>query len=242
MHDLNRRRFMQMATTLGLSGMGVAVSTRARAAQARKRRFTMDLCCGAIGVRADLGEAIRLARQYGFESVEPSANFLANLSDAELEGLLADMKDKGLVWGAAGLPVNFRGEEAKFVEGLKQLPEVAAALQRAGVSRVGTWISPGSKTLTYLANLRQHARRLREVAKVLGDHGQRFGMEYVGPKTSWTASRYPFIHTMAEMKELIAEIGLPNVGFVLDSWHWYTAGETEADLLSLTITMSCPAT
>jgi sugar phosphate isomerase/epimerase len=38
---------------------------------------------------------------------------------------------------------------------------------------------------------------------------------------------------MAEMKELIEEIGEPNVGFVLDSWHWYTAGETEADILSL---------
>ena len=38
---------------------------------------------------------------------------------------------------------------------------------------------------------------------------------------------------MAEMKELIAEIDRPNVGFVLDSWHWYTAGETKKDLLTL---------
>ena len=45
--------------------------------------------------------------------------------------------------------------------------------------------------------------------------------------------RYPFIHTMAEMRELIAAIDLANVGLVLDSWHWYTAHETKADLLSL---------
>jgi sugar phosphate isomerase/epimerase len=38
---------------------------------------------------------------------------------------------------------------------------------------------------------------------------------------------------MAEMKDLIAEIGCDNVGFMLDSWHWYTAHETAADLLSL---------
>jgi sugar phosphate isomerase/epimerase len=38
---------------------------------------------------------------------------------------------------------------------------------------------------------------------------------------------------MAEMKELIAEIDRPNVGFVLDSWHWYTAGESKKDLLTL---------
>ena len=34
--------------------------------------------------------------------------------------------------------------------------------------------------------------------------------------------------------ELIAEIGLTNVGLVLDSWHWYTAHETVDDLRILT--------
>jgi sugar phosphate isomerase/epimerase len=71
------------------------------------------------------------------------------------------------------------------------------------------------------------------VASVLGDRGLRFGLEYVGPKTSWSAAIYPFVHTMAEARELIAEIGKDNVGLVLDSWHWYTAHETEADLLKL---------
>jgi sugar phosphate isomerase/epimerase len=68
---------------------------------------------------------------------------------------------------------------------------------------------------------------------MLKDHNVRFGLEYVGPKTAWASRRYPFIHTMAEMKELIAEIGTGNVGFQLDSWHWWNAGETAADILSL---------
>jgi sugar phosphate isomerase/epimerase len=193
----------------------------------------MDLVCGAIGVRADQHEAIRLAAVHGFESVAPSPGFLAGLSDEELAELTADMKAKGLVWGSAGLPVNFRGDEEKFREGLARLPEAAAALKRAGAVRVSTWIMPRHDELTYVANLRLHARRLREVAKVLADHGQRLGLEYVGTKTLWTGGRYPFIHTMAETKDLLAEIGRDNVGFVLDSWHWYTAGDTEADLLSL---------
>jgi sugar phosphate isomerase/epimerase len=101
------------------------------------------------------------------------------------------------------------------------------------VTRVATWLSPSHASLTYVANFRRHAQRLREAAKVLADHGIRLGLEYVGPKTSWSAGRFPFIHTMAEMKDLIAEIGGTNVGFLLDCWHWYTAQETRADLLSL---------
>jgi sugar phosphate isomerase/epimerase len=38
---------------------------------------------------------------------------------------------------------------------------------------------------------------------------------------------------MAECKELISEIGESNVGVQLDSFHWFCAGETKADLLSL---------
>jgi sugar phosphate isomerase/epimerase len=51
----------------------------------------------------------------------------------------------------------------------------------------------------------------------LSIYGLRLGLEYVGPKTSWSRGRFPFIQTMAEMKELIAEIECDNVGFTLDS-------------------------
>jgi len=99
---------------------------------------------------------------------------------------------------------------------------------------MGTYLMPSHDELTYVQNFRLHAERLRRCALVLRDHGIRFGLEYVGPKTSWTAKDHPFIHSMAELKDLIAEINVDNVGFILDSWHWYTAGETAADLLSLT--------
>ena len=38
---------------------------------------------------------------------------------------------------------------------------------------------------------------------------------------------------MAETKDLIAEIGTGNVGLVLDSWHWWQAGDSVEDILSL---------
>ena len=40
--------------------------------------------------------------------------------------------------------------------------------------------------------------------------------------------------THSAHKELIGEIGMENVGLVLDSWHWFHAGETKEDVLSLT--------
>jgi sugar phosphate isomerase/epimerase len=234
MTTLNRRSFIIQTSIASLAGLAVRKDSCGQSAAPQpKRRFTMALSCGAVGVAASPRETIELASRFGFEAVDPPVAFLAGLSEEALSQFRDEMKSKKLVWGAAGLPVDFRGTETAFQEALKRLPAFAKGLRRAGVTRVATWLSPSHNSLTYLVNFRQHAHRLREVARVLGKHDVRLGLEYVGPKTSWTAGRFPFIHTMAEMKELIAEIGCANVGFLLDSWHWYTAQETRADLLSL---------
>jgi sugar phosphate isomerase/epimerase len=223
-----RRSFLHALGATALLGRAALA-----AAGSSGRKMTIDLVCGNLGVRADLPTAVSLAHANGFESVAPDATYLGKLSDGELHAFLADLKAKGLVWGSTGLPVDFRGDDAPYRAGLKTLPEFAASLKRAGATRVNTYIRSGHDRLTYLTNFRQHAERLRAVAAILGDQGLRLGLEYVGPKTSWTAARYPFIHSMAEMRDLISEIGRDNVGLVLDSWHWHTAGETEADIRGL---------
>ena len=231
MGQLNRRSFLRNAAT----GSLVALGWQGSSAGQVKRKFTLSLNPGAIGVKADQITLLDMAHRHGYEAIIAVPGQLAEMSDGELAKLLTSMKEKRIVWGSAGLPVQFRQDEEKFQTDLQNLPRLAAVLQKAGVTRVGTWIMPTHADLTYMANLKQHARRLREASIVLADHGLRLGLEYVGPQTLMTSQRFPFVHTMAETKDLIAAIGQDNVGFQLDSFHWYCAGETEADLLSLSI-------
>jgi sugar phosphate isomerase/epimerase len=143
------------------------------------------------------------------------------------------MAEKKLRWGASGLPTDFRKDDDTFRQTNANLPDTARALRRAGVTRVGTWLTPASDTLTYRRYFDVVAKRLREVAGVLNSEGLRLGLEYVGPKTSWASKRYPFLHTLAETRELVEAIDVKGVGIVLDSWHWFLAGDTEEDLRSL---------
>jgi sugar phosphate isomerase/epimerase len=195
--------------------------------------MSMCLTPGSIGVKANQMETIQYAHHYGFEAVQPYGEELAAMSAGQLEECNGKRKEYRLQWGQGGMGVDFRKDEETFRKDMAGLPKLAAALRTAGASRLGTWIAPNHDSMPYMTNFKQHVRRLREVAKVLGDNGQRLGLEYVGPKTLWAAKRQPFIHTMAEMKDLLGEIGASNTGFVLDTWHWYTAGETAADLQSL---------
>ncbi len=229
MTGIDRRHFLEQAT----AGVFLAAIPVGTAGAQGKRKMTLCLSGGAIGVSANQRESIDLAAKYGFESVEAHASYLVSLNEEQLAELKGVMESKGIVFGFAALPVEFRKDDAAFNAGMKLLPQIAAGLQRAGVSRMTTWIMPCHDTLTYLTNFRQHATRLRETASVLRDHGIRLGLEYVGPRTLSASKRYGFIRTMAEMKDLIAEIGTGNVGFLLDTYHWWTAGDTEADLLSL---------
>ncbi len=232
MSTYTRREFL-CGTAACCAMPATLVPTVVAASPTATRKMTISLSPGSIGVSADQREAIALASRHGFEAVEPYGEFLAGLSDAQTQELLADLQARKLTWGAAGLPVEFRRDDARFETGLKELPRVATGCQRAGVTRVGTWLMPCHASLTYTANFRRHAARLREAAKILKDHGHRLGLEYVGTPTVWRSQRYPFVHTLAELQDLIAEIGTGNVGVVLDSWHWSMAGDTEADLLGL---------
>lgn len=225
-------RSLSAMALLATAQLGSQLGSR-RAWAAAPRRMTIDLMCGMVGVQADQRTAVELAIEHGFESVEAMPRDLAALGRSGIQELLARMKAGRVVFGAAGLPVDFRQDEPRFAEGLKALPKLAEALQMAGVRRVGTWLMPGSQTLTYRQHFQLYAARLREIARVLADHGCQLGLEYVGPKTSRDRFRFHFIHTMAETMELIAEMGQANAGLVLDSWHWWHAGDTEQDILAL---------
>jgi sugar phosphate isomerase/epimerase len=230
----NRRDFLTV-TGLGAAGFSQPGLLRgdAAATDTPETKFYTCLSLGRIGFKATFRESLDLASNYGFEAVDPDAGYFAQLSDGELAKLFDEMKSRNLRLGDAGLPVDFRRDEAMFSKGLANLPAAAKVLQKAGVTRVSTYILSFDDHLTYLQNFRAHACRLRACAEILKDHGQRLGLEYVGPRTSWRSRRHPFIHTMSETKELIVAIGTGNVGLQLDSYHWFNAEETQEDILTL---------
>lgn len=227
---MQRRTFLQSSAAIATASW---FSPTVDAAEPSDRKFKLSLRSFSIGVKAGQREQIELAAKHGFEACNGDTRYLAKASTDEVGELLGRMKELEVVWGGASLPVEFRKDEAAFQQDLKELPARAKAWKSAGGSRMGTYLMPAHDELTYTENMKQHAERLRSCATVLADHEIRLGLEYVGPQTLLVSKRYPFLHTMAETQDLIAAIGGDNVGLLLDSWHWYTAGETVDDLLKL---------
>jgi sugar phosphate isomerase/epimerase len=229
---MNRRKFIQSSALAAASA--TIPSQFLFAKQKATRKFKISLNPGIIGVKANFAETLDYAIQYGYEAISPfTQEVMDKYSDQQLNEIMAKMKANGISYCSSNIPVEFRRDEATFKEGFQGLKKFCQTMEKQGATRMNTWIISSHDELTYNENMRQHANRLGECAKVMDDHGIKFGLEYLGMRTMLIMNRYPFISSMKEGRELIGEIGQNNVGFVLDSFHWYCANETIEDIHSL---------
>ncbi|HZG65612.1 MAG TPA: sugar phosphate isomerase/epimerase family protein [Herpetosiphonaceae bacterium] len=189
---------------------------------------------GAIGVRpADLEAAVDAAVRGGFEGVEFNAAEIADLIDAHGAPHVRTIFDRaGIRVAGWGFPLEWRGSEERWREGLDKLPRRAQAAAAIGGTRCYTWITPSSDERPFEENWQFHVERLAPAAQILAASGCRLGLEFIGPKTLRDAARFPFVYRMQDMLELGAAVG-SNVGLLLDCWHWYTSGGTTEELHAL---------
>jgi len=194
-----------------------------------------SLSPGTIGIRdISLPRAIELAKLGGFEGLEFSIVEAAQLADEKgveyVKGLFAEAGVRPSAWG---LPVDWRGDDAKLDQGLLALPDLAATGRKLGCDRVFTWIVPGSDERPFADNFEWHTRRFRLIARVLADSGCRIGLEFIGPKTMRAQRQFAFLYTLEGMLELARSIGTGNVGILLDAWHLHTSGGSADDVRKL---------
>ena len=188
----------------------------------------------AIGVKVNtLEEMLVAAKTGGFEGTEFSVQEIANQVETEgAEAIRARFEAANLQPAGFGLPTDWRGSEENWRKGLEELPRMAKAAAAIGCARTSTWIMPCSNEKNFDANRRFHIARFQPIAEILGEHGVSLGLEFIGPKTLRDSQKYPFVHTMEAMLDMGADIG-PNVGLLLDCWHWHTSHGTLEELQAL---------
>ena len=183
-----------------------------------------------LGNIGDDKRFIQLAAEYGFQSVDLDAKNLINTYGLEESKQL--LEEHGIVIGVIGLPVEWRQTDEQFRQDITELASVAEAAAQLGCTRCCTYILPSTdyKAASFMAVA---VKRLRICAEILGTYGLKLGLEFVGPHHLRTAWANPYIWTLEETLELIDAIGLPNVGLLLDAYHWHTTGLTTEDISQL---------
>jgi len=188
-----------------------------------------NLNCGALGQKATFEETVRLAAEYGFPGVDPDLGYAREKGAAAVKELLAKHR---LKLGGFGLGVKWRPNDSDrdYADSLERFVQDCRLAAELGLTRCMTWVMPCSDTLPYHAHFELFVARMRPVAQILKGFGQYLGLEFIGPRTLRAGKKHGFIYTMDGMRATAAAIGTGNVGFLLDSFHWYTAQATVNDL------------
>jgi sugar phosphate isomerase/epimerase len=172
----------------------------------------------------------RLAGKLGYGGIDVNLNAAKTDGVEATRALFAELK---LTPAIANLGLQFATpDEAAFQEGLKQLDDNAKFANAIGLNRMMAVLSPASPVPK--DERRKFIRdRVAAISETLQRSNIRLGLEFLGPlyMRSNAKSPNPFIWTLPETVALAKDCG-PNIGAVLDAWHWHHSGGTTAEIVA----------
>ncbi len=187
-----------------------------------------------LGQPLSFTDYMALAAECGYQGVDVGIDEIIGLEPVTTAEAAQEIFARyGLEPACWGLPVNWRESDEDFSAGMCELASQAQLASRIGCTRCCTWIHPASASPPEeLHSL--YIPRFREIARTLGDFGVRLGLEWVAPRhLHQEMGKHAFIWNMHQLLDFIAEISEPNVGLLVDSFHWFNAEHTTADLEAL---------
>lgn len=190
----------------------------------------------AVGLELTAGETLEVAAQAGFEGVDLLVRDLVE-SRVDPRTVRGRMDELGLRAGRWPLPVRWRGSPVQFAADLRELSRHARAAATLGLQRTGTWVLPqtdsmcfpGTETTDLMGRtVRLHIERLGKIAVVLADHGNRLGLEIMGPASAQPGRGTDFVHQYRRLADRLGELRDKhrNVGVLVDAFHLFASGET----------------
>jgi sugar phosphate isomerase/epimerase len=127
------------------------------------------------------------------------------------------------------LPVNATGTDEVFQRGMAMLEDSAKFVSAVGCGRMMMVLPAASATPA--DDLRKTLKeRLTAVGALLARQNVRLGLEFLGPLMFRARAPHEFIWKMSDAVDFAKELG-PNIGVVLDSWHWHHSGSTVDDII-----------
>ena len=238
---LTRREFLERAAA-ATAFLAPARPRRRRVAasagQARASDRMFVSLNGALTAGKNVGwpEFARLAARVGYGGVD------WNLGPAQAEGverttaLFAELQIKPTITNLPmARPLPFAGDDAAFREGLVKLADDAAFCAAIGCRKMMVVLPPTGPVAK--DEYRQIVRdRIAAVSQVLSKSDVRLGLEFLGVRQFRTGRAgapppHPFIWTLPETAALAKDCG-PNIGVILDVWHWHHSAGTTGDILN----------
>lgn len=176
---------------------------------------------GATTMKADLLTDIRAARHAGFDLIEIWASKLRDyLKRYSTQHLRRELEQHHLqAYSINSIEqITFRSSDA-HVALLAECEELCQIAQEIGCEHLVVVPSPRPVGVTDAAVISESLLVLHELSDVAARYGVRLAFEFLGFAEC-------SVRTLDMCREIISRVARPDVGLVLDSFHFYVGGST----------------
>lgn len=236
MTTLTRRAFLERAT--GAAALLAAARPSFAAdgpAQQSLSGWFVSLN-GALTRGVSGADKVRLAAATGYGGVDWDLGPAKTAGPNATQALFAELKIKPTIANfPMARPLPFGGDDQAFRAALAPLADDAAFMAAVGCHKMMV-VLPASTTQPKPDHLKLVRDRFAAIADVLQRSQIRLGLEFLGPLyfrqgRADAPPVTPFVWNLPEALALAKDCG-PNIGVVLDAWHWHHSGGTTADILA----------
>jgi len=180
----------------------------------------------------DLATITRVASGAGFQYFETSANVMRLATD--------DGGEAGLHWlfqenacnpVHCGWSAGLRSSRLDFEAAMARTEQEMQLVSQHGVAGGGLVLPFRREPNAPDPDERDTIDRIQQVAERGNAHGLYTVLEFVGLHTADVPTAT--YHSLNDTMELIGRVNRPNVGVLLDSYHWYLSGGTAAEITAI---------
>ena len=180
---------------------------------------------GATTLKADLATDIRVAGRAGFDFVEIwAAKLLGYLERGGFAALKRDLKRAGVraatLNSVEHVTFNDPSGHVRMLEDFQRFCRVAEAIKAETVIVVP---SPRPQGVSLGAIERESIRVLRELSTIARPYGVRLAYEFLGFADCT-------VNSLAQCAAIVEKAARPNVGLVLDTFHFFAGGSSVASI------------
>ena len=180
---------------------------------------------GATTLKADLATDIAVAGRAGFDFVEIwAAKLMGYLEAGGLPALRHDLRRAGVraatLNSVERVTFNDPSGHVRMLEDFQRFCRVAEAVNCETVIVVP---SPRPIGVSLAAVERESIRVLRELSRIARPYGVRLAYEFLGFADCT-------VNTLAQCAAIVDKVARPNVGLVLDTFHFFVGGSSLASI------------
>jgi 2-keto-myo-inositol isomerase len=180
---------------------------------------------GATTLKADLATDIEVAGKAGFDFLEIwAAKLMGYLEQGGLPALRRDLKRSGVravtLNSVEHVTFNDPSGHVRMLEDFQRFCRVAEAIHAETVIVVP---SPRPRGVSLAAIERESVRILRELSLIARPYGVRLAYEFLGFADCT-------VNSLAQCAAIVEKVARPNVGLVLDTFHFFAGGSSVASI------------